>query len=209
MIIFFFNVWLSFREYWFGTENWNLRQRRAEVEFLGKRWKSRPRQIQAEGQDETTAVAGCCLILPKMWAALIWGECHWLWHRWVGQPFSFFLSLFHSFCSSVSLLSLIRTKCYKVLFHIPIQGRKNILKYQEVLQDGKTISQTGLAMSSRTFKQLWSKTIPQPHPFWLSPVKWVFSKYYIMTPLNPTKLFPQEITLSQLDSNYLLYLMTL
>lgn len=32
--------------------------------------------------------------------------------------------------------------------------------------------------------------------------------YYIMTSLKPTKLFPQEITLSQLDSNYLLYLMT-
>lgn len=33
-------------------------------------------------------------------------------------------------------------------------GQENILKSQKVLQDGKTISQTGLAMSSRTFKQL-------------------------------------------------------
>lgn len=33
-------------------------------------------------------------------------------------------------------------------------GQENILKSQKVLQDGKTISQTGLAMSSRTCKQL-------------------------------------------------------
>lgn len=128
--------------------------------------------------------------------------------EWVSLSPSFFPS-FALFSLSLSFLGAPnQNKMLQSLVYHSDSGQENIIKSQKVLQDGKTISQTGLAMSSRTFKQLWSKTAPQPNPFWLSPVKWVFSKYYIMTSLNPTKLFPQEITLSQLDSNYLLYLMT-
>jgi len=62
----------------------------------------------------------------------------------------------------------------KMLQHVVYHSdpeQENILKSQKVLQDGNTISQTGLAMSSRTSKKLLSKTAPQPNPFWLSPVK--------------------------------------
>jgi len=42
----------------------------------------------------------------------------------------------------------------KSLVYHSDSGQENILKSQKVLQDRKTISQTGLAMPSRTFKQL-------------------------------------------------------
>lgn len=194
---------------------WNRKSKLEAKESRGGiSWKALGKQIKAEGWEETTTctvgsrAAGRCLILPKKWVPLTWEECHWLWHRWVGQSFSSFLSLFPSSLSLLFFWVPNKNKMLQSLVYRSDSEQENILKSQKVLQDGKTISQTGLAMSSRTVKQLWSKTAPQSNPFWLSPVKWVFSKYYIMTSLNPTKLFPQEITLSQLDSNYLLYLMT-
>lgn len=132
-----------------------LRQRRAAAEFLGKPWESRA-NWRARWELHLLPNSAQKLTFPDLSRS-----------KWVKFSPSLFPSLIYFL---ILFLSSIRTKCCKALFNILNQSGKREENPKEVLQDGKSISQTALATSSKISKATVALT-----PIHLGHLQWIES----------------------------------